>query len=50
MLSKEFLKKYENKIPNFGYNGLGFIVFKRTYSREKSDNTSETCIITMNKQ
>lgn len=49
MLSKEFLKKYENKVPPFGYKGLGFVVFKRTYSREKSDNTSETWIETISR-
>jgi ribonucleotide reductase alpha subunit len=49
MLSKEFLKKYENKVPPFGYNGLGFVVFKRTYSREKSDGTSETWIETISR-
>jgi ribonucleotide reductase alpha subunit len=49
MLSKEFLKKYENKIPKWGYSGLGYIVFKRTYSREKSDNTSETWIDTISR-
>ena len=41
MLSKEFLKKYENKVPKWGYSGLGYIVYKRTYSRQKSDNTYE---------
>ncbi len=41
MLSKEFLKKYENKVPPFGYNGLGYIVYRRTYSRQKPDNTYE---------
>jgi hypothetical protein len=41
MLSKEFLKKYENKIPPFGFHGLGYIVYRRTYSRQKPDNTYE---------
>lgn len=32
-LRKEFIEKYINKKPNFGFNGLGEIVFYRTYSR-----------------
>jgi len=37
ILSETFLKKYENKQPNWGYNGLGYIVYKRTYSRIKEN-------------
>ena len=41
ILSKQFLSKYEGKQPNWGYNGLGYIVYKRTYSRLKEDGNSE---------
>jgi len=40
-LSKEFVNKYKNKQPNWGFNGLGYIVYKRTYSRIKEDGVSE---------
>ena len=32
-LSRSFLRLYKNKKPNFGYNGLGELVYRRTYSR-----------------
>ena len=41
-LDDEFVSKYSNSRPNFGFNGLGELVFYRTYSRLKSDNTKET--------
>jgi ribonucleotide reductase alpha subunit len=41
ILSEEFLNKYKNKQPNFGFNGLGYIVYRRTYSRLKLDETYE---------
>lgn len=41
ILSEEFLKKYKNKNPNWGFNGLGYIVYKRTYARPKQDGTTE---------
>ena len=40
-LSKEFVNKYKNKQPNWGFNGLGYIVYKRTYARIKEDGISE---------
>lgn len=33
-LSKSFVNKYENVKPDFGFNGLGELVFQRTYSRK----------------
>lgn len=33
ILSKEFVNSYKNKIVPWGFNGLGHIVYKRTYSR-----------------
>jgi len=33
ILSPEFLQKYVGKHPKWGFNGLGYIVYKRTYAR-----------------
>ena len=41
MLTKEFVSKYKNKQPNWGFNGLGYIVYKRTYARLKEDGNTE---------
>jgi ribonucleotide reductase alpha subunit len=41
ILSDEFLSKYKNKQPNWGFNDLGYIVYKRTYARNKPDGTKE---------
>ena len=41
ILSESFIKKYKNKQPNWGFNGLGYIVYKRTYARLKDDGTTE---------
>jgi len=41
IISDEFTDTYKNKQPNWGFNGLGYIVYKRTYSREKDDGTYE---------
>jgi adenosylcobalamin-dependent ribonucleoside-triphosphate reductase len=40
-LSETFIEKYKNKKPPFGFNGLGEIVFMRTYSRVKEDGKNE---------
>jgi adenosylcobalamin-dependent ribonucleoside-triphosphate reductase len=40
-LSKSFVEKYKNKKPPFGFNGLGEFVYRRTYSRVKSDGHNE---------
>ena len=40
-LSPEFLEKYKTLVPPWGFNGLGYIVYKRTYSRTKPDGTTE---------
>jgi ribonucleoside-triphosphate reductase (thioredoxin) len=36
-LSKNFISGFQNKNPPFGFNGLGELVYKRTYSRLKED-------------
>src|SRR6056300_875576 len=41
ILSQDFINKYKNKQPKWGFNGLGYIVYKRTYARLKEDNTTE---------
>lgn len=40
-LSKEFVNSYKDKTPNWGFNGLGYIVYKRTYSRIKENGHNE---------
>ena len=33
IITEEFLSKYKNKQPKWGYNGLGYVIYKRTYAR-----------------
>ncbi|KAI9480202.1 hypothetical protein LPJ78_001223 [Coemansia sp. RSA 989] len=40
-LDPAFVASYSKKKPPFGFNGLGEIVYRRTYSRLKSDDTRE---------
>ena len=40
-LPNEFISEYSNINPNFGFNGLGEMVYKRTYSRLRDDGTNE---------
>ena len=40
-LSKTFLKSQKNRVPNFGFNGLGELVYLRTYSRVKENGEKE---------
>lgn len=41
LLSEEFLNKYKNKQPNWGFDNLGYVIFKRTYARRKEDGNLE---------
>ncbi len=41
-LTDNFVEKYKNKTPPFGFNGLGEFVFMRTYSRIKPDGKNES--------
>jgi ribonucleoside-triphosphate reductase (thioredoxin) len=41
VLSDNFMSKYKWKKPPFGFNGLGELVYMRTYSRIKSDGKNE---------
>lgn len=42
LLSDQFLASYALKSPPWGFNGMGEIVYLRTYSRPKGDGTIET--------
>ncbi len=42
ILSEEFLNKYKNIQPKWGFSGLGYVVYKRTYSRQiEGENRTE---------
>ena len=41
IISDEFIKQYQDRHPNWGFNGLGYIVYKRTYARLKEDGSTE---------
>lgn len=41
ILRQDFVNQYKNKVVPWGFNGLGYIVYKRTYSRTKLDGTQE---------
>ena len=40
-LSDNFVAKYRRKKAPFGFNGLGELVYNRTYSRIKEDGKNE---------
>jgi len=40
-LSENFINKYKRKRPPFGFNGLGELVYMRTYSRIKKNGKNE---------
>lgn len=37
-LSASFIRRWSTTRPSFGYNGLGELVYRRTYSRKKADS------------
>jgi adenosylcobalamin-dependent ribonucleoside-triphosphate reductase len=41
VLSDNFISKYKRKKPPFGFNGLGELVYMRTYSRIKENGKNE---------
>lgn len=41
ILSADFINSYKSKQPKWGFNGLGYIVYKRTYARLKEDGNTE---------
>lgn len=40
-LSEDFIKEYEGKQPNWGYGALGYVTYKRTYSRTLENGKTE---------
>lgn len=42
MLEQSFVDSYSQKLAPWGFNGLGEIVFMRTYSRKKENGLNET--------
>lgn len=40
-LSPSFVEGYKGGQPEWGYNGLGYFVYKRTYARDLPDGTKE---------
>lgn len=40
-LSSSFLESYRGQQPAWGYSGLGYVVYKRTYARTKDDGSLE---------
>lgn len=40
-LKDDFIRLYQDKKADFGFNGLGNLVYKRTYSRVKDDGNNE---------
>ena len=40
-LSSRFVEKYKDRRPPFGFNGLGEVVFHRSYARPLPDGTKE---------
>lgn len=41
VLGSDFIKQYEGRQPKWGFDGLGWVVYMRTYAREKADGTLE---------
>ena len=41
VITEDFANKYKDIKPNWGFNGLGYIVYKRTYSRLKDGGGNE---------
>lgn len=40
-LNASFINKYKDRVPPFGFNGLGELVYRRTYSRVKPNGENE---------
>lgn len=41
LLSPEFLSRYDYRTVDWGFNGVGYVTYKRTYARTKQDGTLE---------
>ena len=40
LISDDHTKSYEDKLPPWGFNGLGYVTYKRTYARPIFDGDS----------
>ena len=47
LLDQKFVDSYSQKLPPWGFNGMGEIVFLRTYSRKKDNGNNETWVETL---
>lgn len=47
IISDDFITKYKNKTVPWGFNGLGYIIFKRTYARVKENGSTEEWVDTI---
>ena len=41
ILDDSFINRYKNRTPPWGFNGLGYVVYKRTYARVLPDGNTE---------
>jgi len=41
IITDEFVEQYKDKTVPWGFQSLGYIIYKRTYSRKKSDGNYE---------
>lgn len=41
ILDEDFLEPYKTKKVDWGFNGFGYVVYKRTYARKREDGTVE---------
>lgn len=46
-LSDKFIERFRGTQPNWGFGGLSYFTFKRTYAREKDDGTQEEFVDTL---
>ena len=46
-ISDELVRNYAEQTPPWGFNGMGEIVFLRTYSRKKENGDSESWVDTL---
>ena len=40
-LNQEFVDDYSTKQPNWGFNGLGYFIYKKTYARNIYNEKNE---------
>src|SRR3990167_6414607 len=41
IITDKFIEKYKNKKVKWGFNGLGWLIYKRTYSRKRENGELE---------